>query len=62
MWHTWERRENSTRFWWESPKEREFFEDRSIDRIISKWILGRWAARMFSGLNWLRTGDSGELL
>jgi hypothetical protein len=22
MWHTWERREKCTRFWWESPKER----------------------------------------
>jgi hypothetical protein len=21
MWHTWERREKCTRFWWESPKD-----------------------------------------
>jgi hypothetical protein len=23
MWHAWERREKCTRFWWESPKERD---------------------------------------
>jgi hypothetical protein len=28
MWHTWERRENWARVWWESPNEREGSEDR----------------------------------
>jgi hypothetical protein len=27
MWHAWERREKCTRFWWESPKERDHWED-----------------------------------
>jgi hypothetical protein len=27
MWHEWERREKCTRFWWESPKERDHSED-----------------------------------
>jgi hypothetical protein len=27
MWHAWERRENCTRFWWESPKKRDRSED-----------------------------------
>jgi hypothetical protein len=30
MWHAWERRENCTRVWWESPKERDHSEDRGI--------------------------------
>jgi hypothetical protein len=33
MWHAWERRENSTRFWWESPKERDLSEDQDEDGI-----------------------------
>jgi hypothetical protein len=42
MWHTGERREKCTRFWWESPKERDHPEDRGIDgRMGSEWILGR---------------------
>jgi hypothetical protein len=31
MWHAWERRENYTRFWWESPKERDLLQDQGID-------------------------------
>jgi hypothetical protein len=27
MWHAWDRREKCTRFWWESPKERDHLED-----------------------------------
>jgi hypothetical protein len=31
-----------TRFWWESPKERDHSEDRGIDgRMGSEWILGK---------------------
>jgi hypothetical protein len=29
----WERRENCTRFWWETPKERDHSEDREVDGI-----------------------------
>jgi alpha-glucosidase (family GH31 glycosyl hydrolase) len=31
MWHTWERREKCTKFWWESPKERDHLEDWGVD-------------------------------
>jgi hypothetical protein len=31
MWHAWERGENRTVFWWESPKERENLTDRGVD-------------------------------
>jgi hypothetical protein len=39
MWHAWERGEKCTRFWWESPKERDRLENRGVDgRMGSKWI------------------------
>jgi hypothetical protein len=33
MWHAWERREKCTRFWWESPKERDRSEDQGVDEM-----------------------------
>jgi hypothetical protein len=33
MWHAWERREKCTRFWWNSPKEREDSEDQGTVEI-----------------------------
>jgi alpha-glucosidase (family GH31 glycosyl hydrolase) len=33
MWHVWETREKCTRFWWESPKERDHLEDQGVDGI-----------------------------
>jgi hypothetical protein len=39
MWHSWERGEKYTRFWWESPKERDLSEDRGVDGSMgSKWV------------------------
>jgi hypothetical protein len=44
MWHACERREKCTRFWWESPKERDHLEDQGVGgKIESEWILGRLA-------------------
>jgi hypothetical protein len=44
MWHAWERRERCTRFWWESPKERDHLEDQGVgEKMGSEWILGRLA-------------------
>jgi hypothetical protein len=44
MWHACERRENCTRFWWESSKERHHSEDHGVvERMGSEWILGRLA-------------------
>jgi hypothetical protein len=40
MWHAWERREYSVRFCWESPKERDHWEDQGVgERMESEWIL-----------------------
>jgi hypothetical protein len=42
MWHAWKRREKCTRFWWESPKERDHSEDQGVDgRLGPEWILER---------------------
>jgi hypothetical protein len=52
MWHAWERRENCTRFWWASPKERDLWEDQGVGgKMGSEWILGRLA---WVGVNWIR--------
>jgi hypothetical protein len=62
MWHAWERREKYTRFWWESPKERDHLEDRGVDTGWDEngsW--GDWLG-VWSGFNWLRIGDGGGLL
>jgi hypothetical protein len=62
MWHTWERRENCTMFWWGSLKERDLLDDRGVDgRMGSECILERLAGRMLSGFSWLMIGLSGEL-
>jgi hypothetical protein len=43
-WNAWERKEKCTRFWWESPKERNHSEDQNINgRMGSEWMLGRLA-------------------
>jgi hypothetical protein len=61
--HAWERREKCTRFWWESPKERDHLEDQGVGgRMGSEWILGRLAWGVWIGFNWLRTGTGGGLL
>jgi hypothetical protein len=63
MWHAWERREKCTRFWWESPKERDHLEDQGVGgKMGSEWILGRLAGGMWIGFDWLRTGTYGGLL
>jgi hypothetical protein len=54
MWHAWERRENCTRFWWESPKEGDRPEDQGVGGSMeSEWILGilAWGG---GGVDWTR--------
>jgi hypothetical protein len=56
MWHAWERKENCTQFWWESPKESDLLEDREVDgRMESECIFGRFDGWRLSEFNWLRT-------
>jgi hypothetical protein len=61
--HAWERSGKCTRFWWESQKEREHFEDQGVDRRMgSEWILRRLAGGVYIGSSWLRTGTGGGVL
>jgi hypothetical protein len=54
---------NTPRFWWESPKVRDHFEDRGVGgRMGSEWTLGRLAGGVWSGFSWLRIGIVGGLL
>jgi hypothetical protein len=63
MWHTWERREKCTRFWWESLKERDHLEDQGIGgKMGSEWILGRLAWGVWIGFDCLKTDPGGGLL
>jgi hypothetical protein len=59
MWHTWERRENCTRFWWESQNERDHLEDQDIDGIRMDLRETGWGVQ--NGFNWLRIGTGGGL-
>jgi hypothetical protein len=63
MWHTWERGETCTGFWWESPNKRNHLEDQCLyGKMGSKWTLGRLAERVWIGFTWPRIGTIGGLL
>jgi hypothetical protein len=52
-----------TRFWWESPKERDHLEDQGVGgKMGLEWILGRLAWGVWIGFDCLRTGTGGGLL
>jgi hypothetical protein len=63
MQHARERRGKCTRFWWESPKEKDHLKDRDADgRMGLEWIFGRFAGRVWSGFIWLMVRTVGGLL
>jgi hypothetical protein len=50
-------------YWWESQRERYYYEDQDVGGwIILRRILERWDGVMWTGLVWLRIGTGGELL
>jgi hypothetical protein len=63
MWNAWERREKCTRFWWESPKERDHSGNQALMgdgiRIV---LVSEIDWRVWIGFDWLRIGSGGELL
>jgi hypothetical protein len=64
MWHAWERGENCTGSWWESPRERDHLKDQSVDRSMGlERILGTLAGGVgWSGFTLLRIGTRGGFL
>jgi hypothetical protein len=55
-------REKLIDYWWESQRERDYYEDQDAGGWILGWILERWDGVMWTGLVWLRIGTGGELL
>jgi hypothetical protein len=54
-----ERREKCTKFWWESPSERDHSEDRGIDGSIgSVWMLRKLAG----GVEWIHLAQNRDRL
>jgi hypothetical protein len=63
MWHAWKRREKCTSFWWESPRERDHWEDQGVGgKMGSECILEKLVWGVWIGFDWLRTGTGGGLL
>jgi hypothetical protein len=52
MWHAWERREKCTRFWWESPKERDRSKDQSVG--VEDGIRMDLRETGLGGVDWIR--------
>jgi hypothetical protein len=49
-----------TKVWSEYANGRDYSEDLSIDeRIILKWILGKYGGKLWTGCVWFRIGTSG---
>jgi hypothetical protein len=52
-----------TKFWKESLKRRDHAEDLDVnERIILKWILGKWVLMVLIGFIWPKIGTDGGLL
>jgi hypothetical protein len=46
-----------------NPERRDHAEDLGVDeRIMSEWILGKEAGKVWTGCIWLRIGTGGEFL
>jgi hypothetical protein len=49
--------ETYTAFWWGNLRERVYLEDPGVnERIILRWIFGKWDVGAWTGSSWLRIG------
>jgi hypothetical protein len=63
QWHKWDRREGVQSFGGKAQrKETTWKTEAQRCRMGSKWILGRFAGRVWSGYTWLRIGTGDKLL
>ena len=57
------KREVCTGFWSGNVKERGRFQDLGVDgRSVLKWVVKQSDGRLWTELNWLKVGTSGECL
>jgi hypothetical protein len=56
----WGRSEEYTGFWWGNLKERNHWGDPGLcERIILRWIFGKWDVGVWTEFIWLRIGTGG---
>jgi hypothetical protein len=57
MQYEWERKGMHIGYWWESHKERDYFEDQDVGVwTVLKWIVERCEGMVWIGMIWLRIG------
>ena len=53
----------NTGFWWGNLGDKGHLEDPGVDeRIILRWIFGKWDVGVRTGWSWLRIGTGGGFL
>jgi hypothetical protein len=63
MWRVWGTGEVHTGFWWGNLRERDHWADPgAVERIIIRWIFGKWDVGVCTGSSWLRIGTGGSLV
>jgi len=60
VWRVWGRGEACTGFFLRNLREKDYWGDPGVDeRIILRWIFGKWEEVVGTGWSWLRIGRVG---